>query len=322
MSGPTHWYRAYGLRIRSAVALPFAPLAENPELPASEPDVTVRLGAVPETLPGGSVTHSPSSLVWQARPGAFLLHGEGVARYLVTGGRDVLIEPLSADDDTAALCLLNTPFAALLQQRGVTTLHAAAVATASGAVLLMGVSGIGKSSLAAALVERGYPLLTDDLACMVQHAGGRVMVFPTFPSQRLWADSLDAMGWRRRAQSRGRQGQNKYWIPAQRTCAAPLPAYAAFVLGVNDRRDIVLNPVPSGRAFFRLLDHSYRSKALQAMGQSSTLFHTLVAIARQVPVVRVTRPRHPFLLDALADRIEAYLRRAGPIRSPGTATPA
>ncbi len=26
MSGPTHWYRAYGLRIRSAVALPFDPL--------------------------------------------------------------------------------------------------------------------------------------------------------------------------------------------------------------------------------------------------------------------------------------------------------
>ena len=116
-------YRAYGLRIRSAVALPFDPL---PEPPASAPDVTVRLGAVPGTLPGGPATRAPFSLDWQARPGAFLMHIKGVARYLVTGGRDVFIELLGADAGGVADFFPGTPFTALLQQRGVATLHAAA----------------------------------------------------------------------------------------------------------------------------------------------------------------------------------------------------
>ena len=75
-------YHAYGLRLRSAVPLPFDPL---PEPPASAPDVTVRLGAVPETLPEGP-GNTVHTALWQARPGAFLMHVEGVARYLATGG--------------------------------------------------------------------------------------------------------------------------------------------------------------------------------------------------------------------------------------------
>ena len=94
MSGPAHWYRAYDLRIRSAVVLPFDPLSDSG---AFEPDVTVRLGTVPATLPacnGRSIRNDR----WQARPGAFLMRVEGVARYLVTGGRDMLVDPLGTDD--------------------------------------------------------------------------------------------------------------------------------------------------------------------------------------------------------------------------------
>ena len=118
-------HRAYGLHIRSAVALPFDPLPEPSasEPPASEHDVTVRLGAVPETLPGGPAGHSLFPPHWQARPGAFLMHMEDVARYLVTGGRGVLIEPLGTDDGGVADFFPGTPFTALLQQRGVATLH-------------------------------------------------------------------------------------------------------------------------------------------------------------------------------------------------------
>ena len=88
-----HEYRAYGLHVRSAVALPFHPLPPNHP---SAPDVTVHLGAVPQTLPAGAgkTTKGP---IWQARPGAFLIELEGVARYLATDGRDILVEPLGGD---------------------------------------------------------------------------------------------------------------------------------------------------------------------------------------------------------------------------------
>ena len=51
---PTHRYRAYGLRVRSDVVLPFDPAPDPATAHASEPsDVTVRLGAVPRTLTAG-----------------------------------------------------------------------------------------------------------------------------------------------------------------------------------------------------------------------------------------------------------------------------
>ena len=72
----------------------------RPLPPLGGSDVTVRLGAVPRTLllPAGHGTVTRTRL-WQARPGAFLIHIEGVARFLVTGGRDVLIEPFGGGDE-------------------------------------------------------------------------------------------------------------------------------------------------------------------------------------------------------------------------------
>ena len=308
MSGPTHWYRAYGLRIRSAVALPFDPL---PDSGAFEPDVTVRLGAVPETLPACN-GHSIRSNRWQARPGAFLMRVEDVARYLVTGGRDMLIDPLGTDDGDVVAFFASSPFTALLQQRGVATLHAAAVATEAGAVLLLGRSGIGKSSLAAALVERGYPLLADDVTGVMLDAGGRPVALPAFAHQRLWAHTLDEMHWRGRAQSRVQRGLEKYWVPSQRACAVPLPVCAAFVLEANDHPDIGIEPASPGSAFRLLWKNTHRRRVMSAMGQRLAHFRAVTATARRVPVARMTRPRYPFLLDALADHVEAHLREAGP----------
>ena len=74
--------------------------------------------------------------------------------------------------------------AALLQQRGVMTLHASAIETQAGAVLFAGPSGIGKSSLAAALVERGNTMLADDVTGVVLDAAGRPVALSAFPVAR------------------------------------------------------------------------------------------------------------------------------------------
>ena len=102
---PAYRYRAYGLHVHSDVPLPFDPLPQPASIGTSEPpDVTVCLGSVPETLPAGP-GHPTRTSLWQARPGAFLMD-EGTVRFLVTGGRDVLINPLGSDaDDVAAFVL-------------------------------------------------------------------------------------------------------------------------------------------------------------------------------------------------------------------------
>ena len=307
MSGPAYEYRAYGLRIRSAVALPFD---SPPGSATSRPDVAVRLGGVPAALPAGG--GEPIRIArWQARPDAFRMHMDDLARCLVVRGRDILIEPLGEGDGDFAGFFLRSPFTVLLQQRNVLTLHAAAVRTRAGAVLLLGPSGIGKSSLAAALVERGCSLLADDLTGVAPDAGHRPVALPGFSRQRLGADTLDRMRWRRRAQSRVGRGLEKYWVPAPRACTAPVPVRAVFVLEADDRPDVGIEPLPPGRAFRELWEHTRRRRVMHAMGRRLAHFRAVTAIVRHAPVARVTRPRHPFLLEALADRIEMHLHAAG-----------
>ena len=300
-------YRAYGLHLRSAVPLPLDPLPT----PASEPDVTVRLGTVPGALPD-SRREAVRTAIWQARPGAFLMDVGDVARCLVTAGRDVLVEPIGGDEDDVAAFFVGSPFTVLLQQRGVVTLHAAAVQTKAGAALLLGGSGVGKSSLAAALGERGFPLIADDVTGVVRDAGGEATALPAFSRQRLWAHTLDEMRWRGRAQRPVRTGMAKWWLPAERSCAVPLPVCAALVLEAKDHPEgFCIETVPPGSAFWLLLAHTHRKRAMDALGQRPAHFRTVNALLRRVPVARVTRPRHPFLLDELADRVAAHLGDAG-----------
>ena len=309
MSAPAHEYRAYGLRVRSDIPLPFDLLPEPPEPALSEPDATVRCGACPATLPAGP-GHVTSSHIWQARPGAFLLHIEGVARYLITDGRDVLIEPLGGDADDVAAFFVDTPLTVLLQQRGVVTLHAAAIATEAGAVLFLGGSGIGKSALVAALVERGSALLADDVTGVVPDAGGGSLALPAFPRQRLWAHTLDEMGWRSKVHAPLRCGMQKYWLRTPRSCPTRLPVCAAFVLCTHNLPDIVLELASPGTAFRLMSKYTHRKRAMQGLGQRPVHFRVITKMARHVPVTRVIRPTHPFMLEALADRVEAHLRAA------------
>ena len=309
------FYRAYGLRVGSAVPLPFDSLPAPPQ----DVDVTVRLGAVPAGLPGSDTIRKAQ---WQARPGVFLLAVEGVARYLVEGGRDVTVAPLGGDDADVAAFLANAPFAVLLQQRGVLTLHASSVMAGDGAALLLGDSGAGKSSLAAALVERGFPLIADDVTGIVAGADGCATALPGFASLRLWADTLDQLRWRDRGESRLRQGMDKYWMPVEQACTAPLPVRAAFVLKANESNAVAIEPMPEREAFSLLWRNTHRWRAMGAIGKAKTRFRTVAAIAQRVPVAVATRPRHPFLLDALADGVAAQLRTgtsASVSRPPGLA---
>ena len=271
MNRPVYNYRAYGLDLRSDLALPFSPALSGIE----ELDVWVRLGAVPATLPPG-VGNVTRTHLWEARPGAFVAHMSPVVRHLAIAGRELLIEPCRGGDDDVANFFVGTPFTILLQQRGVVTLHAATVATNAGAVLLLGGVGVGKSSLAAALVKRGYPLLADDVTGVVLDADGRPVVLPASPFLRLRSDTLHKLNWRHTAATAKARRGVKHWVQAGGFCAAPLPVRMAFILSSDGPdRGIDIKIVPPGDAFWMLWQYTHRKLAMYAMGQRPAHFRII-----------------------------------------------
>ena len=307
MSRPLADYTAYGLRLRSAVALPFIHLPEGLE---GEPDVVIRFGAVPASLPAPVDKRQ----LWETMSGRFLLSIDGVARYLVADGRDVLVERRGGSDHDIGVYLTGSVLGALLQQRGVATLHASAVETQTGAVLFLGRSGAGKSSLLAAMVKRGYPMMADDVSGVVLDAG-RPTLLPAFPSVRLWADALSQLAWWPRAGARVLEGMDKHLTPIDEFHASLRTLRACFVLLADDRSDVDLRATTRKDAFLRLSEYTYRKQYLAGMGRAANHFRIVQAIAKRLPVFCAMRPMHSFQLRSLEEKIDDHLEGKGALPS-------
>lgn len=91
--------------------------------------------------------------------------------------------------DTIRHLLLDQVVPLTLSRRGRLILHASATVAPEGAIAFLGVSGLGKSTLAASFSQDGFPFLADDCLVLKQE-GGRLLAIPSYPDLRLWPDSL------------------------------------------------------------------------------------------------------------------------------------
>ncbi len=173
-------YRAFGLTIGADIELAGFTPCDSIEAP----DVVVRQG-VPR--PGHDL---------DGHVGA---RAEGTLRASVWDGRELIVEALAGADPLYVSAIVTGElFSVLLRQRGLLVLHGSGVARDGQAIGFVGESGWGKSTLASALVDRGWSLLTDDLLVIAGLGGDRAgtpsdapMVIPTHPSMRLSSEAIE-----------------------------------------------------------------------------------------------------------------------------------
>jgi hypothetical protein len=181
-------YAAYGITL----AVPFRcpGLAAAP--PGATPDVVVNLGAVPRELSSPVVRDAR----WDAAPGRFLLRGGPRAgRFLVEAGRVTLQRNPGAEEDVMGRCFTDEVLPAVLRHRGLLVLHANAVLTPEGVVVLAGQSGAGKSTTLAALIARGCAMLADDVTAVGLARDGYSEVLPGVARVRLTAAAAGGLGY-------------------------------------------------------------------------------------------------------------------------------
>lgn len=187
----TFTYHAYGLLITSDVALPLPPVA-----PAGSPDLVLRRGGdrvVPHERPPGerlAEVGRPNHTVFYtlSRDDAHIvLRYPGLCDFV----GDVRFERISvhlhpgADEELLPVLIAGALLAMHLMLRNELVLHASAVQVDGRAVAFVGSSGMGKSTLAAALCEQGHGLVSDDLLRVDRADGGALLVHPGGTESRL-----------------------------------------------------------------------------------------------------------------------------------------
>jgi hypothetical protein len=292
-------YTAYGLTIASEIACPM--LRKLPTVPETA-DVQIRYGAVPADLEGAVA----KGVLYQAKPNQFLLKLDKIAAFLISNGNEVLIERApEATDDEVLLFLFGSAFGALLHQRGLLVLHASAVETERGAVLFVGHSGNGKSTLAAALRKRGYRILADDVCALALDAAGNPIVLPGFPQLKLWADTAKKLEHETGSLRRVRPQLEKFALPVEDGFVdEPRPLFAIYHLISQNTQEFKMEAVEDARKFQMILFNTYRGRFLDGLEMRREHFKLATAAGKAARVLRVTRPSAPFLLEELADMVE------------------
>ena len=287
-------FRISGLIVNSELKLPgVSPIP----CPINQPDVSIRLRRVPERLDHAS-EQGPG---WELDANHFLLRLAGIGAMLCTRGNTVDVDPApGADPDAALPFVLGTCFGVLLLQRGGLVLHGSAVADSQGrAYVFCGKSGMGKSTLAAALCQNGTRFVNDDICAVSLSEAGSPVIWPDGRQLKLLENSITHLNLAARRRGAVRPGVEKCYVePPQSEPAVseggacePLRLAAVYILD-NEKlcRQIVLerlSPLESAQALHR---QSYRRRVSLAMALRGSQVTVTAALVSRVPVFTLTRP--------------------------------
>jgi hypothetical protein len=305
--------RMYGLRVTSSLPLPDVD-AKGPVLgkveirEGSSADFSKAMRETAKRPPGSSFSYDLC-----LSDGSIYSRWEGLFDFLISSdGRRIAARAMgNTSGEVMQTYLLGQVLSFALLKLGIETLHATTIVVKNRAIAFMGDTGFGKSSLGAAFLQAGYPLLTDDLL-VLKSQGRSYLAYPGVPRIKLFPENLkNTLGpgisgtpmnnlTRKLIISLKEMHAHDTAVPLKAIYALASPAACAKRLTIQIRR---LSP---RRAFVELTRNTFNSVVRDA-DRLQRHFRHMSALARRVPVSRISYPRKLELLPAVRDAILADL---------------
>ncbi|MDR3598913.1 MAG: hypothetical protein P4L49_00250 [Desulfosporosinus sp.] len=284
-------YKAYGLIIESDFFIP-----EFIEF-QGQPVVFIKYGEVKPFLENPD----EKRIRFEAAKDEFLLKLEGVAKFYVANGNEIIVEPdVDAEMDDIRVFLLGSVFAALLQQKQYLVLHGSSIVVNGKGILFTGSSGSGKSTLAAALCKKGYKLLTDDLCAIKLNETGKPEIIPGFPKLKLWKDSVLLLGENIDSLTPIRSKLQKYRLDAAAVFSQDsVPMSKMYILCDQSNSELMIETVQSTDKLKELITNTYRYRFMKAQGGRSHHFKQIAAVANVVDISKITRDKKLTTLEQM-----------------------
>ena len=297
-------YSLYGFKLASN--FPFANrLVET----TGEPDLTFRSVSVPPIVGWEEDTpaYASSPQLDGAEESLLSVYRRGSCHILrITGVVDYYIAPESivcyvldpAYGYLAEIHFLGIAFSLWLELRGIPALHASAVVIEDSAVVFLATNSGGKSSLAATLMQAGYPLLTDDILPL-ERRGETFLGRPAYPQMRMWPDQAsyflghyEDLGIVHPAYSKRRVPVGADGLGTFHGEPSPLARF-----DLPERRDpaewgegIEISPLSRTEALMSLVGQSFVPHTVEALGLQPHRLKLFAQLLSQVHVRRIVYP--------------------------------
>jgi hypothetical protein len=251
-------------------------------------------------------------------------YGDGARFAVERQGREVWADwPENYTLEDACTYLLGPVIGFVLRLRGVTCLHASAVAVGEQAIALVGFPGAGKSTTAAAFARSGFPVIADDVVPLAEE-GENFLVPPGYPRVNLWPDSVHALFGSEEALPRITPTWDKRYIALGDNtlsfASRPLPLGAIYILGERETNLSVpvVEEASGGEALVALVANTYVNYLLDR-DMRSREFDVLSHLVARVPI-RLVRP--PVGLSSVFDLCETIAADARRVMVPAPASAA
>lgn len=211
----------------------------------------------------------------------------------------------AADGDDVRADVLGRVMAVALHAEGTPTLHGSGVVLGGGAAVFLAPKLHGKSTTAAALVQAGADLLSDDIVAVVP--GHPPTALPGVPTLNLWRDSARTLQpWESTGDATRKQRMS--WATLGRRAESAVPLAALYLLRPVrefDDTPVSREPLPPIVAALALVGQAKIGGLLGAAG-APALMAQLAGVAASVPVYRLTVPREFGRLPELVRRMAAW----------------
>ena len=240
-------------------------------------------------------------------------YSSGLVFDLDAKGRQISVYlPAGQSNDDLAPPLLGPMMGVLLRLRGITCLHASAVAIGGRAIGLVGPSGAGKSTTAAAFARLGYPVLTDDVLALTDCIN-HFLVSPAYPRVRLWPESVDGLFGSADALPRMMPGWDKRFLslqqPGYRFQSESLQLAGLYFLeprgeGNHPSGIEAVNPA---EALMTLVSDSFATN-FQDKPRRAVEFDLLGRLVATIPFRRISAPDNLAEIDNLCRAIAQDVR--------------
>lgn len=290
-------YKAFGLGLSSSIPLPELPSISE----GTGTDVVIEVADLSK-LWSKVVSQKKRFLV---EKDLVIFQIPNTATFCVEAGKRIIVSPVkAADQDQIRLYILGTCMGALLMQRKILPLHGSAIAINGKAYGFIGDSGVGKSTLALALLNRGYRLLTDDLIAVSLYDDNTPYVMPAYPQQKLWQETLDQFGMESGTYRPIFKRENKFTIPmSSMFWAEPIQLAGVFEI-VSGENDLVeISCIQKRDCLQKLFLHTYRNFIISHSGLMEWHFNIMVNLVNSIRVFQLRRPVSTFTADHLASRV-------------------